>query len=98
MDLVSQAALDLARRLKVAADEIELLTVEAVTWPDGSIGCPQPDQLYTQALVEGHRIVLGYGERVYLYHTGGDVAPFLCESDEVDGGYDFVPPPGSDER
>lgn len=98
MDLVEPALLDLARRLKVPEDEIEVLEVEEVTWPDGSLGCPQPGQMYTQALVEGHRIVLGHGERVFLYHSGGDVQPFLCESDEIDGGYGFIPPPGSGER
>ena len=98
MDLVEPALLDLARRLKVPEDQIEVLEVEEVTWPDGSLGCPQPDQMYTQALVEGHRIVLGHGERVFLYHSGGDAPPFLCESDEIDGGYGFIPPPGSGER
>lgn len=98
MELVEPALLDLSRRLRVAEDEIEILEVEQVTWPDGSLGCPQPDQMYTQALVEGHRIILGHGGRVYLYHSGGDVPPFLCESDGSDGGYDFIPPPGSDEK
>jgi hypothetical protein len=98
MDLVEPALVDLARRLKVPEDQIEVLEVEKVTWPDGSLGCPQPDEMYTQALVEGHRIVLGHGERVFLYHSGGDVSPFLCESDEIDGGYGFIPPPGSGER
>jgi hypothetical protein len=98
MDLVRPALLDLARRLKVPEAEIEVLEVEPVSWPDGSLGCPQPGQMYTQALVEGHRIVLGHGERVFLYHSGGEVAPFLCESDEIDGGYGFIPPPGSGER
>ena len=98
MDLVELARADLARRLKVAEDQIELLEVEPVSWPDGSLGCPQPDQIYTQALVEGHRIALGHGERVFLYHSGGEVPPFLCASDEIDGGYGFIPPPGSGER
>jgi hypothetical protein len=98
MDLVEPALVDLARRLKVPEDQIEVLEVEKVSWPDGSLGCPQPDVMYTQALVEGHRIVLGHGERVFLYHSGGDAPPFLCESDEIDGGYGFIPPPGSGER
>lgn len=93
-----QAIADLALRLQVPGSQIELVSVEAVTWPDGSLGCPQPGQMYTQALVEGHRIVLGHDDRVYLYHSGGEVLPFRCESDEKDGGYDFVPPPGDDTR
>jgi hypothetical protein len=98
MELVELARSDLSGRLGVSVEEVEVLDVEEVTWPDGSLGCPQPGQMYTQALVEGHRIVLEHDDRVYLYHSGGDVLPFLCESDEKDGGYDFVPPPGFDER
>lgn len=98
MDLVERAQLDLAARLKVPEDEIEVLEVEPVSWPDGSLGCPQPGQMYTQAIVAGHRIVLGHGERIFLYHSGGEVPPFLCASDESDGGYGFIPPPGFGER
>jgi len=94
MDIEQQAIADLAVRLGVAEDDIETMRVEAVTWPDGSLGCPQPGEMYTQALVEGHRIVLGHAERVFLYHSGAEEAPFLCPSDEKDGGYDFIPPPG----
>ena len=98
MDLADQAVADLAIRLKVTNSEIELVSVEAVTWQDGSIGCPEPDRSYTQALVEGHRIVLDHGDRVYLYHSGAGRPPFLCPSDDEDGGYDFAPPPGFDEK
>src|SRR5688500_17197918 len=42
MDLVEPALLDLARHLKVPEDQIEVLEVKKVTWPDGSLGCPQP--------------------------------------------------------
>jgi SAM-dependent methyltransferase len=34
------------------ADAVTVVTVERVTWPDGSLGCPDPDQMYTMALVE----------------------------------------------
>jgi len=97
MDLEQQAIADLAARLAVPVDDIETVRVETVTWPDGSLGCPKPGEMYTQALVEGHRIILGHDERVFLYHSGGDEPPFLCQSDDRDGGYDFVPPPGFDE-
>jgi hypothetical protein len=99
MDLVNDAMVDLATHLGVAETDIELISMEAVTWSDGSLGCPEPGKSYTQALVDGHRIVLGYGERAYVYHSGGDRGPFLCPNpDSKDGGYDFVPPPGDDTR
>ncbi|MGH3649360.1 MAG: hypothetical protein ACRDU9_01525 [Acidimicrobiia bacterium] len=97
-ELTGMAVADLARRLGVGPDEIEVLKVEAVTWPDGSLGCPEPGKIYTQALVDGHRIVLQHDERVYLYHSGQGDEPFLCPSAEKDGGYDFIPPPGDAEK
>jgi len=98
MDVEEQVTADLAGRLGVAETDIEVLRVEAVTWPDGSLGCPEPGKMYTQALVEGQRVVLGYQERVYIYHSGQGDEPFLCPSEEKDGGHDFIPPPGDAEK
>jgi hypothetical protein len=95
--VTDKAVLDLAARLKVSEDSVIVVAAEAVTWPDGSLGCPQPGMFYTQALVDGSRVLLEVDGRTYVYHAGRDGEPFLCESDEGDGGYDFAPPPGFDE-
>jgi hypothetical protein len=78
MAQVTQAKQDLSKRLSVSPDQIELVTFTPVTWPDGSLGCPEPGMMYTQVLVEGYRIQLRSGGRVYEYHGGGTRAPFLC--------------------
>lgn len=72
----------------VAADEIEVLAAEAVTWSDGSLGCPEEGMAYTQALVPGFRVMLEVaGERIE-YHAGSDGAFFPCDDpqDPVEGG------------
>jgi len=97
LPIVAPARVDLAERLGVEPEEIEVVTAERVTWPDGSLGCPEPGMSYTQALVEGSRVVLGHDDRVYVYHAGNDDQPFLCPSEDKDGGHDFVPPPGFNE-
>lgn len=71
---------DLAGRLGIPREEIEVLTEEKVTWRDGSLGCPRPGMMYTQALVEGSRIVLRAGGRDYSYHSGAGKLPFYCEN------------------
>lgn len=43
---------------------------QAVTWADGSLGCPQPGLMYTQALVPGWRLVVREGGRELIYHAG----------------------------
>lgn len=77
--LVEGAIADLAGRLGVAAESIAVEGLHAVVWSDGSIGCPQPGMLYTQALVEGALIVLGAGGARYRYHSAEGRPAFLCE-------------------
>ena len=90
--LVMQAREDLARRLSIEVDQIELLEVSAVVWPDGGLGCPQPGMVYTQVQHDGALIRLRVGKRIYNYHSGGNRPPFLCE--QVAGSESLVPPPG----
>jgi len=67
--LVARAVGDLAARLGVAQEEITVVSVEYVEWPDTSLGCPQPGQMYLQVITPGYRIVLGVGDRTYEYHS-----------------------------
>lgn len=97
-EIVEAAMARLAEHLGVPADAIEVVAAREVTWPDGAIGCPQPGFGYTQALVDGHQVLLRANDRVYDYHAGSDGEVFLCPSQEKDGGYDFVPPPGDVEK
>jgi hypothetical protein len=94
LPIVAPAIDDLAEHLGVPAGSIEVVSAEEVTWPDGSLGCPEPGMSYTQALVEGSKVVLQHEDRVFVYHAGDDDQPFLCPSDEKDGGHEMVPPPG----
>jgi hypothetical protein len=88
---VVTAMTDLIGRLGVSASAVEVVSIEEVTWPDGSIGCPQPDMSYTQALVNGSRIVLRVDGAEYQYNSGGRREPFYCKnpSDPVPGGGDY---------
>ena len=46
-----------------------VVQVEEVTWPDGSLGCPQPGMAYTQALVPGYRVTTFAGGERVVWHT-----------------------------
>jgi hypothetical protein len=74
------AAQDLAQRLSIPVEEVTVMEVRDVTWPDASIGCPQPGMMYAQVLTEGTLIVLQRGGQTYEYHSGAGGEPFLCES------------------
>jgi hypothetical protein len=77
---VDQAIADLARRLGVDPGQVSVVSSDEVTWRDGSLGCPEPGKYYTQALIEGTRIVLEARGKQYHYHSGGARSPFLCEN------------------
>lgn len=78
--IVELAVADLSSRLGVDPDQITVVLAEAVTWPDGALGCPQPNMRYVQVPKDGARIHLEVDDRLYRYHTGGRrTEPFLCE-------------------
>ncbi len=77
-DLVAIAVADLAGRLGVPSEQIAVVSAESIVWPDGSLGCPQPDMSYTQVQVDGSKIVLSVDGGTYSYHSGGSRDPFLC--------------------
>jgi len=60
---------DLASRLGVTEREILFLSGEGKTWNDGSLGCPEPGVMYTQAQVHGWVLKFGHRQQVFTYHT-----------------------------
>ena len=75
---VAAAIADLAARLGVDESAITLISQEEVTWPDRSLGCPQPDMSYIQVLVNGSLIILEVDGTTYEYHSGVGRDPFFC--------------------
>jgi hypothetical protein len=78
--VVVLARADLARRLGVAEEEIVLESVEAVQWPDASLGCPQPGMMYAQVITPGFQVVLGAAGTTYHYHANQGKTVILCET------------------
>jgi hypothetical protein len=77
--LLTRMRADLGKRVGANGDAAEVLVAEAVMWSDGSLGCPEPGRMYTQAIVPGYRVVLRLDGRSYAYHASerGDFR--LCE-------------------
>jgi hypothetical protein len=76
--VINAAIADAASRQAVSADAIEVVSALRVTWPDGSLGCPEPGMQYTQALVPGWRILLRAGGRTLDYHAAANGHVSLC--------------------
>lgn len=81
--IVADAIADLRSTLGDADAPVEVVTVEEVDWPDGSIGCPVPGMRYTQAVVNGTRIVLRHDDVEFTYHQGGHRGVFRCPPDRA---------------
>jgi hypothetical protein len=69
---------DLANRGVTATPTLVLS--QDVTWPNGALGCPQPGQSYTQAIVEGMQVVVTADGKTYDYRFGTGDTPSLCPS------------------
>jgi hypothetical protein len=84
-DLLDSILADAESRVTTES-AISVVRAQAVTWSDGSLGCPEPGMSYTQALVEGYWVVLDAGGRQMDYRATAGGAFKLCEA------YVGVPP------
>jgi hypothetical protein len=71
---------DLEQRLGAPVVDLTIQSAVAETWTDGSLGCPVPGQLYTQALVDGYWVVLEIDDEHYDYRVGNGTDVRLCEN------------------
>jgi hypothetical protein len=77
--LVEAARRDLASRLQLDLDAIDVVEAKSVVWPDASLGCPMEGMVYPHVTVDGALVRLKHGVATYDYHAGGTRKPFLCE-------------------
>lgn len=77
-ELVAAARADLAGRVP-AGVEVEVIRAEEVAWPDGSLGCRVPGELYQALETPGYWIVLRVDGRIYDYRVAARGTPRLCE-------------------
>ncbi len=68
-------------QLGLPATALTLVSAEQVTWPDMSLGCPQPDMSYAQVLTPGWRVVFeDENGQKYNAHTAEKSGYFvICE-------------------
>lgn len=62
----------LASLLGVSAEEIRVVSTEAVEWPDGCLGIQRPGMMCTQAIVPGYRVILEANGEQFEFRTNED--------------------------
>jgi len=79
LESITEAVLsDASGRTGLERAELAVESAEAVTWADGSLGCPEPGAMYTMALVPGYRIRVRAGAELLDYHASGRGYFMLC--------------------
>ena len=78
--VIVKAKEDLAQRLSIPAAQIKLVDANAVTWPDASLGCPEPGMAYAQVLTPGYLILLEASDKIFEYHASKGTYVVHCEN------------------
>jgi len=60
--------------------DVTFVKAEQVTWNDGSLGCPEPGVMYTQAIIDGYQVVFSVGDTTYDYHLSDRGSFVLCQN------------------
>jgi hypothetical protein len=71
--------------------DVSIQRAEAVTWSDGSLGCPEPDMMYTQALVDGYWVVLEAAGQTYDWRMSEIGLPRLCPEGQGEPPFEGLP-------
>jgi hypothetical protein len=76
---VLRPILDEAAKLaNVPPQQLVIVRADAVVWTDGSLGCPEPEMQYTQALVNGYWVLVSAAEQTYDFRVRLDGTFRLC--------------------
>jgi hypothetical protein len=79
LEMVLLAQQRVAQTLDLSTRRIRLVDVQAYTWPDTSLGCPLPNQTYTERPINGYRVTVAAGEETFAFHTDSERA-VPCEA------------------
>lgn len=75
VDLVLQ---DAALQLGAEPASLQITAIEAVEWPDSSLGCPEDGGVYAPVISPGYQITITDGTSTLAFHTGPNDVIVLC--------------------
>jgi hypothetical protein len=78
--IIDPIVADAAARLAVDPSTVKIVAAEARTYGDGSLGCPQPGEMYTQALVDGYQVIVEVNGTRLDYRGSGPGRFRICEN------------------
>ncbi len=63
------ASEDLASRFETSVDEIEVVSVEPMEWPDACLGLGEENEVCAEVITPGFEVVLKVGDSQFTYRT-----------------------------
>jgi hypothetical protein len=67
--VVSNLRSDLSKKTGIPAKKLRVVDAKQKSWPDGCLGLAKPDEMCTQAIVQGWQVILSNGTRRWVYRT-----------------------------
>ena len=77
-EILESVLKEAAALANVAREQLVIRRAEPVIWNDGSLGCPEPGMMYTQALVNGYWVVIDAAGQKYDFRVGSRGNFRLC--------------------
>ena len=78
--IIDPIVADAAARLGVDPSMVEVVAAEQKTYGDGSLGCPRPGEMYTQAVVEGYQVIVEANGTQFDYRGSAPGQFRICEN------------------
>lgn len=76
---------EVAKQTGTAPGKFRITEYSRETWPNGCLGLNEPDQICTQALVPGWRVVVSDGSREWTYRTDSNGKTVRLDNQSVSG-------------
>jgi len=82
---------DLARHLNIARRDVQIVSTDRATWPNGCLGLARPGEFCTEALVEGWRVTAMANNQTWVYRTAARGAQVRRETNSAPGNSSQLP-------
>lgn len=82
--LLQEVLVDAAERTGLSTSAFAVVRAQAFAWPDGSLGCPEPGQVYPQVITPGYHVELEVADGArYDYRLTERGSFKLCEASTI---------------
>ncbi|MGL4620328.1 MAG: hypothetical protein ACRCZS_14895 [Chroococcidiopsis sp.] len=81
--VVKAVIADLSQQQNISPDKLKVTKYSRESWSDGCLGLPQPEEICSQAIVEGWRVVVSDGSQKWIYRTDNSGRNVRLESPKI---------------